>query len=158
MNDQFPYNWAKDGVPGKGIGGYQVPAPGDDAHQFVAPTDLDIRGPCPGLNAAANHGFLSRSGITNYSELVDAVQNVYNMGYDLANFLAVFSILLADGDLITKKLSIGCDATTRTSVNPSLTGSEPGLDGHNKFEADTSLTRDDYFLGDGDNFSFNGVS
>ena len=77
------------------------------------------------------------------------------MGFDLANFLAVFSIFIADGDLVTKKLSIGCDATTRTSVNPTLSGSEPGLDGHNKFEADSSLTRDDYFLGGGDDFSFN---
>ena len=79
------------------------------------------------------------------------------MGYDLANFLAVFSIFIADGDFVTKKLSIGCDATTRTSINPVLTGSQPGLDGHNKFEADTSLTRDDYFLGGGDDFSFNGT-
>lgn len=38
-----------------------------------------------------------------------------------------------------------------------LTGSEPGLDGHNKFEADSSLTRNDYFLADGDNYSFNGT-
>lgn len=51
----------------------------------------------------------------------------------------------------------GCDATSRTSFNPALTGSEPGLDGHNKFEADTSLTRNDYFTHDGDNFSFNGT-
>ncbi|KAI9662911.1 MAG: hypothetical protein M1821_007958 [Bathelium mastoideum] len=148
---------AKGGVPGTGIGGYQVPAPGDTAHQFMAPTDEDIRGPCPGLNAVANHNFIARDGITNYTELVDAIQNVYNMGYDLANFLAVFSIYIADGDWVTAKLSIGCDATTRTSVNPTLTGSQPGLDGHNKFEADTSLTRDDYFLGNGDDFSFNGT-
>ena len=85
------------------------------------------------------------------------MQKVYNMGYDLANFLAVLSIIVADGDLVTKKLSIGCDATTRTSFNPALSGSEPGLDGHNKFEAAASLTRDDYFTGDGDNFSFNGT-
>jgi Peroxidase, family 2 len=102
-------------------------------------------------------GFLARDGITNYNELLDAVQNVYNVGYDLANFLALVSIIVADGDLVTKKVSIGCDATTRTSWSPTLTGSEPGLDGHNKFEGDVSLTRDDYFLGDGDNFSFNGT-
>lgn len=89
--------------------------------------------------------------------MVDAVQNVYNMGYDLANFLSVFSIYIADGDWVTTKLSIGCDATTRTSINPTLSGSQPGLDGHNKFEADTSLTRDDYFIGKGDNFDFNGT-
>lgn len=52
-----PYNGAKGGIPGKGVGGYLVPAPGDTAHQFIAPTDQDIRGPCPGLNAAANRMF-----------------------------------------------------------------------------------------------------
>lgn len=110
-----------------------------------------------GLNTAANHGFLAHDGITTFNELVDAQQNLYNVGYDLATLLAALGLTLTDGDLVTEKLSIGCDATTRTSVNPTLTGSEPGLDGHNKFEADTSLTRDDFFLGDGDNYSFNGT-
>jgi len=71
--------------------------------------------------------------------------------------LAVLGLTLTDGDLVTEKLSIGCDATTRTSYNPALTGSEPGLDGHNKFEADTSLTRNDFFLANGDNYHFNGT-
>lgn len=75
----------------------------------------------------------------------------------MATLLALLGLTLTDGDVVTEKLSIGCDATTRTSFSPLLTGSEPGLDGHNKFEADTSLTRDDYFLGNGDNFSFNGT-
>ncbi|THY53814.1 Cloroperoxidase [Aureobasidium pullulans] len=156
-NDKYPYNGAKNGAPGKGIGGYQVPAPGDTAHQYVAPGANDIRGPCPGLNAAANHNFLSHDGITTFNELVDAQQNLYNVGYDLATLLAALGLTLTDGDLVTEKLSIGCDATTRTSFSPLLTGSEPGLDGHNKFEADSSLTRNDYFLADGDNYSFNGT-
>lgn len=154
-NPQYPYNHAQNGSQGLGKGGYQVPAPGDTAHAYIAPTSSDIRGPCPGLNAAANHGFLSRDGIVTFSELVDAQQNVYNVGYDLALLLAALGLTTTDGDVVTEKLSIGCDATTRTSFNPTLTGSEPGLDGHNKFEADSSLTRDDYFLGNGDNFSFN---
>jgi len=154
---KYPYNGAKNGVPGKGIGGYQVPADGDTAHYYVAPGPNDIRGPCPGLNAAANHNFLSHDGITTFNELVDAQQNIYNVGYDLATLLAALGLTLTDGDLVTEKLSIGCDATTRTSFNPVLTGSEPGLDGHNKFEADSSLTRDDFFLADGDNYSFNGT-
>jgi len=99
--------------------------------------------------------FIARDGITHYTELVDAIQNVYNVGYDLANFLAAFGIYVADGDPVTRKLSIGCDATTRTSWNPAITGSEPGLNGHNKMEQDASLTRDDYFIAGGDNFSFN---
>ena len=157
FNSKYPYNSAQNGLPGKGIGGYQVPAPGDTAHAFVAPGPNDIRGPCPGLNAAANHNFLAHDGITTFNELVDAQQNLYNVGYDLATLLAALGLTLTDGDLVTEKLSIGCDATTRTSISPALTGSEPGLDGHNKFEADTSLTRNDYFLANGDNFSFNGT-
>lgn len=108
---------------------------------------------CPGLNTAANHGFLARDGITTFNELVDAQQNVYNVGHDLSLLLA-FLGLQADGDLVTTRLSISCDATTRTSINPVLTGSQPGLAGHNKFEADSSLTRGDFFP-TGDNFSFN---
>lgn len=88
--------------------------------------------------------------------MLDALQNVYNVGYDLANFLAFYAIYVAGlGDPITKKLSIGCDATTRTSWNPSLTGSQPGLVGHSKMEIDASLTRNDFFPAGGDNFSFN---
>lgn len=152
---QFPYNHASQGLPGLGVGGYKVPADGDTAHQFMAPGPNDIRGPCPGLNAAANHNFLPRDGIATFSELVDAQQNVYNVGYDLAVLLALLGLTLTDGDVVTEKLSIGCDATTRTSVSPLLTGSEPGLDGHNKFEGDASLTRNDFFLANGDDFSFN---
>lgn len=44
-NAKYPYNGASGGKPGKGQGGYQVPAPGDDAHKFVAPGKNDIRGP-----------------------------------------------------------------------------------------------------------------
>lgn len=158
VNDQYPYNNAKNGVPGNGKGGFLVPDPNDPDHQFIAPDySKDIRGPCPGLNTAANHGFLARDGIVTFNELVDAQQNVYNVGYDLAVLLAVLGLTTTDGDIVTNKLSIGCDATTRTSFNPTLTGSEPGLDGHNKFEADTSLTRNDYFTHGGDNFNFNGT-
>ncbi|KAK4498625.1 hypothetical protein PRZ48_009135 [Zasmidium cellare] len=157
VTDQYPYNGAKNGKPGNGKGGYLVPAPGDTVHYFQAPGPLDIRGPCPGINTAANHGFLARDGITTYNELVDMQQNVYNVGYDLANILAVAGVGL-DGDLVgTTKLSIGCDATSRTSLTGGLLADELGLNGHNHFEADTSLTRNDYFLAPepGNNFKYN---
>ncbi|PQE32826.1 heme-thiolate peroxidase HTP5 protein [Rutstroemia sp. NJR-2017a WRK4] len=157
IKSPYLYNHAQNGLPGLGLGGYQVPAPGDDAHKFVAPGPNDIRGPCPGLNAAANHNFIAHDGIATFNELLDAQQNIYNVGYDVAVVLAILGLTIGDGDPVTQKLSIGCDATTRTSWNTLLTGSEPGLDGHNKFEADTSLTRNDFFTGGGDNFSFNGT-
>lgn len=152
---QYPYTGAKNGVPGSQKGGIKVPADGDTAHYYTAPGPNDIRGPCPGLNAAANHNFLSHDGVTNFNELVDAQQNVYNVGYDLSVLLAVLGIQ-ADGDVVTTKLSIGCDATSRTALLP-LLGRQPGLNGHNKFEGDSSLTRNDYFLANGDNYSFNGT-
>jgi hypothetical protein len=33
----------------------------------------------PGLNAAANHGYLSRDGVTTFDELVAAQQNIWNV-------------------------------------------------------------------------------
>ena len=55
ITSNYPYAGAKDGLPGTGRGGFLVPAPGDTAHEFVPPGPNDIRGPCPGLNTAANH-------------------------------------------------------------------------------------------------------
>ncbi|USW58161.1 Putative chloroperoxidase [Septoria linicola] len=153
FNIKFPYCGAQNGAPGfQTCILNQVPAKGDTAHAWQAPGPLDIRGPCPGLNTAANHGFLSRDGITTFAELTDAQQNVYGVGYDLAVLLAVLGVGL-DGDPVTRKLSLGCDATSRTAA-PGL-GPEPGLNGHNKFEGDTSLTRNDFYTANGDNFRFN---
>ncbi|PVH95635.1 Cloroperoxidase [Periconia macrospinosa] len=152
--DQYPYTGAKNGLPGTGKGGIQVPAEGDEAHYFTPPGPNDIRGPCPGLNTAANHNFIAHDGIVTLTELLDAQQNVYNVGYDLALVLAVLGVA-QDGDIVTEKLSIGCDATSRTSAIG--LGREPGLNGHNKFESDASSTRNDYFLGNGDDYSFNGT-
>ena len=129
-NPEYPYTGARNGLPGTGIGGIKVPADGDTAHAFEAPGPNDIRGPCPGLNAAANHHFLSHDGITTFNELVDAQQNLYNVGYDLAVTLATLGVGL-DGDVVTGKLSLGCDATSRTAATGSLLGHELGLNGHN---------------------------
>ena len=61
---------------------------------------------------------------------MDAQQNIYNAGYDLAVLLAVLGVELT-GDPVTQKMSIGCDATSRTSPIGGLLGAEGGLDSHN---------------------------
>lgn len=58
---QYPYTGAKNGLPGTGIDGIKVPADGDTAHYYTALGSGDIRGPCPGLNAAANHNVRAAS-------------------------------------------------------------------------------------------------
>lgn len=124
---EYPYMGAINGSIGSTDGGIPVPAPGDTLHQFQMPNPAtDIRGPCPGLNVLANHGFLARDGITTYNELVDAQQNVYNTGALLANILAIAGVGLT-GDIVgTEKMSIGCDATSRTAGPLSLLAEEPG--------------------------------
>lgn len=47
------------------------------ANAFVPPDFAagDQRGPCPGLNALANHGYLPHSGVASLTTITDAVNN-----------------------------------------------------------------------------------
>lgn len=105
----------------------------------------------------ANHGFIARDGITNLKEVVDAQQNVFNVAWDLANVITLVALVLGDGDVVSQKFSIGCDATSRTAAVELVAGSQPGLNGHNNFEADASMGRDDFYLNEGDNYRLNGT-
>jgi hypothetical protein len=141
------YTGAKNGLPGTGKGGVLVPATGDSAHAYVAPRPNDIRGPCPALNMGSNHNFLSHDGQTNFVELVDMAQNVFNWGYDLAVFVATFGIVM-DGNPLTSQLSIGCQGGSAVA--------NTGLNAHNKFETDSSMTRNDFYTSaTGDAYSVN---
>ncbi|EJT98828.1 heme-thiolate peroxidase aromatic peroxygenase [Dacryopinax primogenitus] len=151
---QYPYTGALlDGQPGKGIGGIQVPAPGDTAHYYQHPPPGAQRGPCPGMNTLANHGFISRDGLTTFTELVAGMQNVWNVQWELAVILAVLGIA-TDGDPVTEMLSIGGAVTQQIGKQGEFTGNYGGLDQHNAFELDVSLTRDDFYLY-GDAHTFN---
>ncbi|ORY74116.1 Chloroperoxidase [Protomyces lactucae-debilis] len=126
------------------------------AYAFQAPVQgRDYRGPCPGLNAMANHGYIPRNGIATYGQLVQGQKDLYNVADDLANLLCTVAVPL-DGDILTLRLSIGGAAPELNTLG-GLLGKPTGLNTHNTFEGDTSLTRNDYFLGGGDNYSFNGT-
>ncbi|KAG4429585.1 hypothetical protein IFR05_014934 [Cadophora sp. M221] len=117
-------------------------------HQFIAPGSNDKRGLCPGLNAAANHGFLPRSGIATIAQTVTGLGQAYSLGNEFAAALAVIAIALT-GDPIGGTWSIG------GSYSPSLLGgllSNPsGIDwSHNTYESDASPTRVDAYLNNGD--------
>lgn len=128
------------------------------AYAYVAPGSGDYRGPCPGLNVAANHGYLPHNGVATFAQFVQAQMDLYNVAVDLAVFLCTVAIPL-DGDIITTKMSIGGDATALTATGgaaqSAIGAKEGGLIVHNTFEADTSLTRNDVFPAKGDNYNFN---
>ena len=64
---------------------------------YASPAADEIRGPCPGLNAAANHGYLPRSGIATLEQTVSGLSAAYNLGHVVAAALALYAITV-DGN------------------------------------------------------------
>ncbi|KAI5241383.1 Cloroperoxidase [Aureobasidium subglaciale] len=110
-------------------------------HEYVAPGPNDLRGPCPGLNAFANHGFLPHSGYATIQQFIDTTEEVVGMGTDLAAFLAVLGAAV-DGD----GLSWSIGGTPGPGIGGPLSRLGNGLSGsHNKYESDASPTRPDLY-------------
>lgn len=92
------------------------------ANQYVAPGPGVIRGPCPRLNAAANHDFLPHNGVPNIGQnmfladtisalltwllAIDGLGRAFGMGVDIAGFLAAFAVAI-DGYVLRQTWSIG---------------------------------------------------
>lgn len=124
-------------------------------HEFHPPGPNDLRGPCPGLNAAANHGFIPRNGIltTSQSEsdlcrvgssmltvsAVTGLAEAFNVGPTFAIPASALGIVYA-GDLLAGTWSIG--GSYPPLVPLPLLNNPPGLLGsHGKYEGDGSPTR-----------------
>ncbi|KAJ5104591.1 hypothetical protein NUU61_001938 [Penicillium alfredii] len=117
-------------------------------YAYAAPGPDEIRGPCPGLNAAANHGYLPRSGVASLEETVRGLNKLYNLGVDLGAFLAAYAIVI-DGDLAGGTWSIGGPQQS-DPLTPGL-GNGQGLSySHNSYEGDGSIGRLDAFTNHGD--------
>ena len=61
------------------------------AHAFLAPGASDLRGPCPALNALANHGYIARNGYTTFQESLNAIVQIYGTGM-YSRYLLDFAI------------------------------------------------------------------
>ncbi|KAF4970914.1 hypothetical protein FZEAL_9950 [Fusarium zealandicum] len=126
------------------------------AHKFIPPNFErgDQRGPCPALNALANHGYISRKGVTSLTEVAGAINKVYGMGLDLGTILATMGTVFVGNPLsLNPGFSIGSTASGAQNVLGNLIGllgTPRGLNGsHNIIEGDSSLTRADlYTTGD----------
>ncbi|KAG2003733.1 Aromatic peroxygenase [Coprinopsis cinerea AmutBmut pab1-1] len=123
----------------------------DRAHPFKPLKKGDVRGPCPGLNTLASHGYLPRNGVASPSQIIDAVQEGFNMENELARF-TTYVAHLVDGNLVTDLLSIG-EKTRKTGPDPPPPAIVGGLNNHGTFEGDASLTRGDAVFGDNHNFN-----
>lgn len=103
---------------------------------------------CPTLNTMANHGYISRNGITTFAEAANACQITLGFGYDTCVFLSALG-LLSGGDLPTGAYSIGgADSRVPNTLGPAL-----GISKHGFFEVDNSISRDDAGLGNQANFN-----
>lgn len=123
----------------------------DAAHPWRLPASNDMRGPCPGLNTLASHGYLPRDGIATPAQIITAAMEGFNMENSLAKFVT-YAAFLVDGNPVTNLMSIGgkSSLTGQDPPSPAIVG---GLDTHAVFEGDASMTRGDAFFGD--NHSFN---
>ncbi|KAJ5350648.1 hypothetical protein N7541_008375 [Penicillium brevicompactum] len=122
-------------------------------HAFQPPNfeNGDQRGPCPGLNALANHAYIPRDGVVSFGNVITAINKVYGMGVDLATILAIMgTVWTGDPISLDPRFSIGGRDTGVNNLLNNLGGvlGEPqGLIGsHNFIEADSSNTRDDLYM------------
>lgn len=114
----------------------------DEDHPYVAPGPGDARGPCPGLNTLANHGYLPHNGVVSPDQLVRAVWEGLSMSPDLGAILTVAGFVFK-GDIDNMKMSIGGE----------VQGAGVGISQHGTIEGDGSVTRMDSALGDHVNVS-----
>jgi len=121
-------------------------------HKFVAPNFAagDVRGPCPGLNSLANHGFLPHDGVASLTEYISAANEVYGFGLTAVGFFAAFGTVITGNPVsLTPGFSLGGESPASQNVLGNLVGllgTPMGLNGsHNSLETDASMTRGDLY-------------
>lgn len=98
-------------------------------HEYRDPGPGDIRGPCPGLNAAANHGYLPRDGIATYATINSGLWEAYGLDQTATQFLQQTTTLF-DGDPLSQKWSIGYASDKVSLLGPlagALLGTPTGI-------------------------------
>ncbi|KAK5130482.1 hypothetical protein LTR08_002004 [Meristemomyces frigidus] len=116
-------------------------------HAWIAPAQGDIRGPCAGLNAAANHGYIPRTGIADADSINTGLWEAFGLDKS-ATIVLQAATMFFDGDPVSGRWSIGphSDATQSLGIVGDVLGNETGICayGHLKTEADASITRGDW--------------
>jgi len=125
----------------------------DADHPFIAPGPNDMRGPCPAMNTLANHGYISRNGITNFAEIIQGTGEAFNIDPVMASGMAALN-LLTRGNPFVDKVSIGGVSPFVPPLPGKIDGPETqGIAKHGRVEGDASMTRSDVHIGDNRNFN-----
>ncbi|KAJ7744644.1 Cloroperoxidase, partial [Mycena metata] len=126
---------------------------------FVAPGPTDVRSPCPGLNALANHGYLPHSG-KNIS--VPMVINAALDGFNIVSYallqaakfsllsgqaldtmdldaLALHSLIEHDASLSRGDSALGDNLRFNETIFSTLLNSNPGVDYYNATSAGKAM-------------------
>ncbi|KAJ6557001.1 Chloroperoxidase [Mycena vulgaris] len=117
-------------------------------HAYDPPGPTDLRGPCPGMNALANHHYIPHNGIVPMLDAILVSIEVFGMGPDTAAIAGILS--LYGGNLLDVPLfrfSIGGEPPEVLGGLLGILFANPtGLSGtHNQFESDTSPMRCDLY-------------
>ena len=117
------------------------------AHAFIAPGPNDRRGPCAGLNAAANHGYIPRDGIATAEAINTGLWEAFGLDHS-ATLILQAATMFFDGDPLSGRWSIGWYSPKTESLGAlgNALGNETGICayGHLKTEGDASITRGDW--------------
>lgn len=111
-------------------------------HRFIPPSSTDLRGPCPFLNAAANHDYIDKSGYTTTYEVVAATVDIFGLGKDLATFLAVHAAV-TQGEVTSFSIG-GAPASLQAARFPGQFVLGAGLSSDNLEEDVSPLTANIY--------------
>ncbi|EPQ30141.1 uncharacterized protein PFL1_02258 [Pseudozyma flocculosa PF-1] len=116
------------------------------SHEWRAPQPGDIRGPCPGLNVLANHGYFPRNGVVKLETAIEVVEQVYGISPDLGGFLSAYATIFT-GNVLDTEWSIGGPFTSSGlgGLTNLLAGEPGGINTHNVYEGDASVSRRDYY-------------
>ncbi|KAF1818800.1 Cloroperoxidase [Dissoconium aciculare CBS 342.82] len=116
-------------------------------HEYRAPGPGDIRGPCAGLNAAANHGYIPRDGIATAEAINTGLWEAFGLDAS-ATLVLQAATMFFDGDPLSGRWSIGyhSDKTNSLGLVGDILGNQTGICayGHLKTEGDASITRGDW--------------
>ncbi|CAF1195521.1 unnamed protein product [Adineta steineri] len=122
-----------------------VPVDTTGEYEYRPPGPNDKRGPCPGLNALANNGYIDRSGITNSAQFGVAC-SIIGIGADACTVLIALAALVGNGPVF----SIG-EGSPETGLGVGKSGIENGDTSYKSSDCALNPTPD----GGCDDYSFN---